>query len=103
MGSNYTTYELGDTARIDIDCKDSSDTLTDPDAITITIYKESDNSAVVSETDIIGNKSGTGEYYYNWDTSDESLGQYKAKVKATFGSYPQVDTKFLELVEVKEE
>ena len=101
--ANYTTYELGDTARINVSCKDSSNTLVDPDAIVISIYKESDNSAVVSEIDISGNRTGTGLYYYDWITTNESLGQYKIKVKATFGTTPQVNTKFIELVEVKEE
>ena len=97
----YTTYELGDTAKITVNVTDSVDTLVDPDSIVISIFKESDSSTVVDAVDMT--KSTTGIYYYNWDTTSQDLGQYKIKIKALFGSLPQVNTKFLELVEVKVE
>ena len=95
-------YLIGDTIRLKASIKNLAGVASAPaDYPTVSVYDMDETALLSSGTSSTG--SSVGEYYYDWDTSSEVLGQYKAKIKATFGSYPQVDTKFLELVEVKDE
>jgi len=94
------TKDLGDSIIIETTIKknepfEDTSTNTDPDTITISI-EDSDGNSIISDTSMT--KNATGEYYYNWDTSDSlSEGHYKIIIEITLNESKEIDDSFIRL------
>jgi uncharacterized protein YfaS (alpha-2-macroglobulin family) len=77
------SYELGETAIISIVIKDSDETLTSPDTVTISIRAP---DRTMSVTDAAMTEDATGLYHYDFDIPEEPTGipgKYIFKIEAT--------------------
>lgn len=93
-------FEVGDSIRIESTIKSNepfSDTrtLTDPNTVEITIIDDYNNTTVVNGVSM--SKNATGEYFYNWDTSSLSAGDYKIEVKAEGSGSTEIEDDFIRL------
>ena len=84
--------DVGDSIRLEstIDFTmpfDDSDSPADLDSSSIVIT-DYDGTEIVNDT---LTKNASGEYYYEWDTSELSKGDYKVVIEATLGGATEVD------------
>lgn len=76
-------FEIGDTIKFQAVTKDYASATVDVDTITIEIYDE-DGVSVLTATSMTN--SATGTYYYEWDSTDKSIGYYYYYIKGTDGT-----------------
>lgn len=85
-----TRYKRGTCIHISCSVYDIADALTDPNGgVVVSVYDES-GTAVVEDAAM--STSGTGLYYYDWQTdTNDSLGMYRVEVKATSGAKVSIE------------
>jgi len=93
------TFDQGDTITIEGTFKESlpfddDQTLTDPDQIELTI-KGFENNIVVDQVDMT--KNDTGEYFFNWDTSEVDAGDYEVEVQIFQEGAEEVEKEWIKL------
>lgn len=99
MSNYFDDREVGDTVRFESEFFTSlpfedSESLTDADNIEITI-ESADGTKVVDSQDLT--EHDTGQYFFEWNTSGEDVGQYKVVVNATQGDGDERTIGFIEL------
>ena len=94
-------WDVGDTIRIETVVEENqafSDTFTksDPESIKITITGYNSNIVVNSQT---MDMDGTGEYYFNWDTSGLAPGDYEIEITASKNGTSETDDEWIRLTD----
>jgi len=94
-------WDVGDTIRVETTAEENqafSDTYAkfDPDSITITITGYNSN-VVVNSQDM--DKNAQGEYYFNWDTTGLSAGDYEVEITATANGTDEVDDEWIRITD----
>jgi len=96
---NKDSFQVGDTIIIETTTKTSppfDDTLTkeDMDSISITI-EDKDGNDEVAAVSMTNNSSG--EYYYSWNTSSVTAGDYKIIISASDSGSSEEDIEWIRL------
>jgi len=94
-------WDVGDTITIETTVEQTAafeDNYTkfDPDTIEITIIGYNDNE-VVSAASMT--KDVTGRYYYNWDTSGLSAGDYEIEIEASANGATEKDDEWIRITD----